>query len=153
MELSLLKAVLDQLELEPKIDTERDRKLMQKAVYLAQRAGADLGYRFGWYIKGPYCSKLADVYYRLDKNREPEPQLKVSGNSSTVLRKVKALLDVPNGVKLERPEWAELVASVDYLRKISGLSEADASKTLEDQKPALAPFEAQAKQALQQAGL
>ncbi|QYK52436.1 MAG: hypothetical protein KF824_09215 [Fimbriimonadaceae bacterium] len=153
MELSLLKAVLDQLDMELKIESMSDRKLMQKAIYLTQRSGADLGYRFGWYKKGPYCSALADVYYRLDKNPNPTPQLRLSKSSNDLLKSVKDLLTVPEGVDLAQPEWAELVASVDYLKKISGLKETDASETLLAQKPHLASYENQAKTALKRSGL
>ena len=153
MELSLLKAVLEGLGIEPEIDTVRDRKTLQKAVYLAQRRGADLGYRFGWYVKGPYSSPLADDYYLLDKNPNPEPALRLSGADEALLKPVRDILTVPDDVDLEQPEWMELLASVDYLRAVSGLSDADASQRLKELKSSLAPFETQALAAIQKAGL
>ncbi len=153
MELSLLKAVLEGLGLEPKIDTMQDRKTIQKAVYLAQRKGADLGYRFGWYIKGPYSPPLADDYYRLDKNRNPEPALRLSEADAKLLAPVRAILSVPPGVRLDQPEWMELLASVDYLRRVSGLKDAEATLKLKELKPALAAFEPQALAALETADL
>ena len=153
MELSLLKAVLEGLGIEPKIGTMRDRKTIQKAVYLAQRRGADLGYRFGWYVKGPYSSPLADDYYRLDKNPDPEPALRLSEADAALLAPVRDVLAVPEGVDLHQPEWMELLASVDYLRKVSGLPDAEASQKLRELKPDLAPFEPQALDAIRRAGL
>ena len=47
------------------IDTLDDRKLIQKAVYLGQLSGVDLGYRFGWYIRGPYSTSLTRDYFSL----------------------------------------------------------------------------------------
>lgn len=153
MELSLLKVVLEELEVALNTGSMSDRKLMQKAIYLAQRAGADLGYRFGWYIKGPYCSSLADIYYRLEKNPNPTPELVLSESSKDLLRSVKTLLAIPEGVDLGQSDWAELVASVDYLRNISRLSESAASEKLMAQKPHLAPYEAKAKAVLTEIGL
>lgn len=34
------------------------RLIIQKAVYLIQKAGLDLGYNFRWYLRGPYSSAL-----------------------------------------------------------------------------------------------
>ncbi len=34
------------------------RLIVQKAVYLIQKAGLDLGYNFTWYLRGPYSSAL-----------------------------------------------------------------------------------------------
>lgn len=53
-----LKLFLDDLGVSADIETIDDRKRVQKAVYLGQAAGADLGYRFGWYLLGPYSPSL-----------------------------------------------------------------------------------------------
>ncbi|HZZ71301.1 MAG TPA: hypothetical protein VFE24_03555, partial [Pirellulales bacterium] len=55
-----IKLMLDELGIPETIATVDDRKRVQKAVYLGQRAGMNLGYRFGWYVRGPYSSALAD---------------------------------------------------------------------------------------------
>ncbi len=41
-----LKLILDGVNIDCSIDTLDDRKRVQKAVYLAQLSGVDLGYRF-----------------------------------------------------------------------------------------------------------
>src|SRR3712207_9330456 len=41
------------------------RKRVQKAVYIGQLTGVDLGYRFSWYVKGPYSTALTRDYYDL----------------------------------------------------------------------------------------
>lgn len=153
MELSLLHALLKALGLEANIDTMSDRKTIQKAVYLAQRKGADLGYRFGWYIKGPYSSSLADAYYRLNKNKVPEPSLELSDESLKMLDPIRSILEPPKDVPLEQPEWMELLASLDYLEKVSGKNPTEARKSLKELKPALADYEAQARTALEKAQL
>ena len=37
-----------------------ERKMVQAAVYIAKAAGVDCGYRYGWYVYGPYAPALAD---------------------------------------------------------------------------------------------
>ena len=40
-----------------------DRLMLQKIVYLLQEAGINFGYDFNWYVKGPYCTRLAaDIF-------------------------------------------------------------------------------------------
>ena len=60
-----LKMFLDALGVPETIDTIDDRKRVQKAVYLGQLSGIDLGYRFGWYLKGPYSPALTRDYFGL----------------------------------------------------------------------------------------
>jgi hypothetical protein len=40
---------LRELGVEPRIATVADRKGVQKAVYIGQLSGIDLGYRYSWY--------------------------------------------------------------------------------------------------------
>lgn len=56
--LVVLKRVVEALDEDCNIASFDDRKRLQKAIYLAQIAGIDLGYRYGWYIKGPYSTDL-----------------------------------------------------------------------------------------------
>jgi hypothetical protein len=47
-----LKLFLDELGVPIDTNNINDRKLAQKAVYLGQLSGVDLGYRFGWFSTG-----------------------------------------------------------------------------------------------------
>lgn len=38
--------------------TFNGRLILQKTVYLMQAFGICLGYEFGWYLRGPYCTAL-----------------------------------------------------------------------------------------------
>lgn len=49
--------------------TYEERRMVQAAVYIAKVAGVDCGYRYGWYVYGPYSPTLADD---LDKLRPPK---------------------------------------------------------------------------------
>lgn len=53
-----LKLALDQLGLPARLNYFDDRLILQKAVYLAQAAGVELGYFFHWYLRGPYSPAL-----------------------------------------------------------------------------------------------
>ncbi len=63
-----LKLVLDKLNIPSDYSTIKQRTKVQKAVYLAQCAGVDLGYTFGWYTKGPFCPELSKVCIELNND-------------------------------------------------------------------------------------
>lgn len=144
-----MKLMLDVLQVESTIDDVQKRKLIQKAVYLGQRAGVDLGYRFSWYLMGPYSSVLTKDYYALDdSDREELRGRTLVESAQRKLQGVVPLMQVPAGVELSRPEWVELVASLDYLLTVSGYSFEKAIKVLREEKPKLAPFADRAQEAL-----
>lgn len=152
-----LKLFLEELGVPVSIDTFTDRKRVQKAVYLGQRAGVDLGYRFGWYHYGPYSPRLARDYYELEDavaiedTAMPGPTLAPPVRQR--LDRVKPALEVPESVNLQAPEWFELVASLDYLLKVRHLSHEEALHVLKDEKADLSPYANDAVQALERAGL
>jgi uncharacterized protein YwgA len=154
--LTALERVLDALGVEPEIETVDDRKRVQKAIYLGQRAGVDLGYRYGWYKKGPYSPRLTRDYYALAEALdigESAGTAKLKPSEATKLRRIRPLFAVPAGVALSPEDWLELVASVDYLKRVSKVSDADAKKVIRDQKPTLFRFLPKARAALRQYGL
>ena len=62
----LLKLVLDRIGFEDiEIDNFTKRKILQKKIYLLQLTGVDLGCRYNWYLKGPYCPALANDTFTL----------------------------------------------------------------------------------------
>lgn len=147
-----LKLFLDELGIDSGIQTIDDRKRVQKAVYLGQLSGVDLGYRFGWYIKGPYSPGLTKDYFGIaeavasgdadwkgKKLREP---------ISERLRTIRPLMEVPEGVNLPQEDWLELVASLHFLRKVSKLDEHEALRILKKEKSHVVGFVEEAKSAL-----
>ncbi len=111
-----LKLVLDALKFPAAIETIDDRKRVQKAVYLGQVAGVKLGYRFGWYLKGPYSPDLTRDYYSLANAiimRENEyEQNRLQQPLQERLENILPLLKVPTEVSLSQKDWLELVASL-----------------------------------------
>lgn len=118
------------------IRTVADRKRVQKLVYLAQQLNIPMGYSFGWYIHGPYSSSLARDYFRLESRRasgEELLQYKLDGRyngSSKTLHEILSVKPDP----LSDPDWAELLASIVFLKKESGLSTDEVRSTINNKK-------------------
>jgi hypothetical protein len=153
-----LKLFLDDLGLPPTIRRVSDRKAVQKAVYLGQAAGVDLGYRYNWYRMGPYSPGLTRDYFALadeindtDSNTVGDFELRDSVRRR--LQRIRPLLDVPGGVALAQPDWLELVASVHFLLKRRCLSVEEARKVLQEEKRHVAQFMDAAVTSLEDGGL
>jgi hypothetical protein len=153
--LLVLKLVLDNLGVGNQIQSVDDRKRVQKAIYLAQVASRDLGYRFGWYLMGPYSPELTRDYYALadipDDDIPQDKRLKVEFRDR--LASLRALLDVPGDIDLPQPDWLELLASVHYLRRVTRLDREAARARLESAKPHLVQYYDQASATLREGNL
>lgn len=59
-----------------RVDEFTDRLVLQKAVYLLQHAKIHLGYRFRWYLRGPYSTDLTDdVFFLAGRAQEVGKEL------------------------------------------------------------------------------
>jgi len=120
----LLKLVLDKIgfgNLE-EISNFTKRKILQKKIYLLQLTGLDLGYRYNWYLKGPYCPALADATFTLREEIKYDDEFdKYELNSKTVrkLDKLDEIIALPDALQTEESEWLELLASLHYLKHIA----------------------------------
>ena len=152
----VLNLFLKELDVPATIDTIDDRKLVQKAVYLGQLSGVDLGYRFGWYLRGPYCPSLTVDYYKLSDALESEGAectgKELRGSIRRDLQRIKPILAPPAGVPLKQPEWLELLASVHFLQRISRMSLDEARNELKVRKPTLESWVDHAQEQLRQFG-
>ena len=152
-----LKAMLDELGIPDTITTIDDRKRVQKGVYLGQLSGVDLGYRFGWYVMGPYCSSLTRDYYGLAEAIASGDRSFTGKSFSDGVRnrlaKIKPLMNLPQGFPLSKEAWLELVSSLHYLRSVRRLDRDEALKVLESSKAHLYPYVESAETALKSAGL
>jgi hypothetical protein len=155
--LAALKLFLDELGIDSSIDTIDDRKRVQKAVYLGQIARVDLGYRFGWYIRGPYSPGLTKDYFALadavntgeldTQGRTLKPELRER------LRTIRPLLNPPREVSLPPEDWLELLASLHFLRSVSKFDRDKAAARIRQEKPHLQEFLLAAETQLQRYGL
>lgn len=152
-----LKLFLDELRVPFEIRTFDDRKRVQKAVYLGQLSGVDLGYRFGWYIRGPYSTSLTRDYFGLaealaSEDKESEG-LHLKQAVKDRLAKIGPLMNPPEEIDLNTEDWLELVASLHFLRRVSKLEENEAFEVLQKEKSHLFPYVHRAKQTLIEAEL
>ena len=135
------------------------RKMAQKVIYLAQYAGADLGYRYSWYSNGPYSPILAEDYYNLLRqsflinSQMLDNRTLIKPYLSTIHQIRDQLIYAEGKPNLEDHDWAELLASLHYLQKISGYSKLESYSCLEGEKPHLSPFIQEAETKLEELNL
>jgi uncharacterized protein YwgA len=118
-----LKLVLDRAGIEINLDRFSQRFNVQKRVYLIQIVGVDLGYRYGWYLRGPYSSTLtADAFALRDEAADGEQDhfgCSLTPEQVEKIEKARSLWALPNDVAVSNDEWLELLASLHYLRHIA----------------------------------
>jgi hypothetical protein len=119
-----LKLVLDEAEInQVRLDTFSQRFNIQKRVYLIQLMGCDLGYRYGWYIKGPYCRELtADAFTLRDEllsGDRDHDAFDLAGQSKGQVETAKRLWAPPAAPAVSDDDWLELLASLHYLKHIA----------------------------------
>ncbi len=139
-----LKLFLDELGIPADIQTVDDRKRVQKAVYLGQLSGVDLGYRYSWYLMGPYCSDLTKDYYSLNEaiksgDKEDE-KMELLDSVRTKLHNILPVLEIPENVKLVQEEWLELLSSLHFLLEKGNYDKEKAIEILKEEKPNLCDF-------------
>ncbi len=148
-DLIILNSYLTELGVPPHIESLNDRIRVQKAIYLAQVAGADLGYDYNWYLRGPYSPELANDYYKLseaiflkkiptDTEQKVGPKLK--DTYTVILRSMAPLVTAPTTFSAKQEDWLELVASLHFLETKKSLNLEDARKIIEEQKPHLVKY-------------
>jgi hypothetical protein len=130
---------------------------VQKAVYLGQAAGVDLGYRYNWYMMGPYSPALTRDYFALsealavadDESGGYELQEGVRARLATI----KPLLSPPADVPLSAPEWLEVLASVHYLLVQRRMTWSQTLAHLKENKRHVADYADQARRELENRGI
>jgi uncharacterized protein YwgA len=152
-----LQLFLKQLGVSSEIESLEDRVRVQKAVYLGQLSGVDFGYRFSWYLRGPYSTKLTTDYFELEEairlREEDSKKMELKTSIKKKLDAIAPLMKKPNTVTLEIEGWLELVASYHFLRKVRGYSNREATAKLEEEKPSLVEFVKICEQSLINVGL
>lgn len=103
------------------MSTFSGRLALQKHVYLMQLFGIDLGYRFSWYLHGPYSPALAERGFEVEERKETINQLLENVTLEEWvqdrLRKYQELVNAkPDGTPMDL--WLEVLASLHYLKHI-----------------------------------
>jgi|TARA_B100001964_G_C13975133_1_gene483670 hypothetical protein len=114
-----LKLVIEGLGLPFVVDNFVDRLILQKAVYLAQAGGTHLGYYYKWYLKGPYCSDLAEdsfaIRCEIDQDMDDSKRWVLDSDSVSLMETLKGLIHVDPSDKEVGAKRLELLASVHFL--------------------------------------
>lgn len=108
------------------VSTFDNRLILQKSIYLTQLMRFDLGYRFSWYVHGPYSPDLTETAYTYNNNRsfyDGEARFGLTDKGKRKADFVKQLIDKKGELflSLPIPAWLELLASIHYLKKIAYL--------------------------------
>jgi len=117
-----VKLFLEELGLTP----DSGHLFIQRAVYLGQLSGVDLGYSFGWYSTGPMSPSLSEDWVNLGDWTFGDPEWKgktFKSSTKEKLAKVLPLLKVPEGVNLSKEDWVDLISSVHFLKFVSDYSD------------------------------
>lgn len=119
-----LKLILEKAGIENiSLDSFSQRFNIQKKIYLSQLMGLDLGYRFGWYLRGPYCTDLtSDAFTLRDEVRGGETDYQgrhLTTEAGQLVEKAKQLWAAPTGLSVPTDQWLELLASIHYLKHIA----------------------------------
>jgi uncharacterized protein YwgA len=118
-----LKLILDYAGISDiNLETFSQRFNIQKKVFLIQVMGCDLGYRFSWYIRGPYCRELTAEAFALKDELSAGDQeheaFELAQQTKQRIEKATALWALPSGLAVSQDDWLELLASVHYLKHI-----------------------------------
>ena len=120
----LLKLILDEIGLgKLELDAFSKRLNLQKRIYLLQLTGIDLGYRYNWYLRGPYCPSLTqDAFLLKDEISADEKEYEeyeLNSLTKENIGKAKEIWEVENATSIDPGAWIELLASLHYLKHIA----------------------------------
>jgi uncharacterized protein YwgA len=126
-----LKLTFEVLGVPIDLDTFNGRLIVQKAAYLAQAQGINLGYHFSWYLRGPYCSSLTEDAFSLESS-ESIDNWRLDEASKDKLDAIRDIFTVDESEKDtdKLARHLELLASVNFLVRKREMAE-DAEKIKE----------------------
>lgn len=98
-----------------KMRSFEDRLILQKTIYFLQNFGLYFGYRFSWYVYGPYSPSLASDGFDLAEHYDQLPSYEFADEDAEErFEQFLAFL----GEKRSDPQWLEALASVHSLRRL-----------------------------------
>jgi len=120
----LLKLVLEGAGLHtPELTTFGDRLRLQKLIYIVQMAGLDLGYRYNWYLRGPYCPGLTRDAFLLKEEiaagEKAYSDYELSKEAQKVMCAARAIWSPEAVSQSPSNEWLELLASLHFLKDVA----------------------------------
>jgi len=100
------------------IESFADRLICQKKIYLLQVLGSDLGYKYNWYIHGPYSPTLTNYMYN-NINVLLTLDLEKYELSTQTLENINAVNRLQDNIREDFNvcSWYELLASIVYINE------------------------------------
>lgn len=115
------------------MDDFAGRLTLQKTVCLLQAFGVDLGYRFGWYLHGPYCKALFRDGQEARRVIDDLPEVDVSFEGEETQGRYEQFKEFMQDKK-HSPALLEIGASICHLAA-TGIDKDDILRVTEDKKP------------------
>jgi uncharacterized protein YwgA len=105
---------------EYRLQTFRDRLVVQKTVYLLQAFGIYLGYQFRWYLRGPYSPQLTRDAFSIEAAWSRVSPVTFTHEAAE--QRVIEFLAFVEGHK-DDEAWLETAASAHFLTKVHGITD------------------------------
>lgn len=116
-----------------------NRKKLQKAVYLLENMGVDVGdYSFSWDSYGPYSLSLDCEASQLDETKAQE--FSFSSFAEDSFRRLKEIAE--KCTRYDASSWMECIASIHYLKNVFRIKEENVIDELMRRKPHLSDDQA-----------
>jgi uncharacterized protein YwgA len=97
------------------MDSFEDRLNVQKSFYLLQAFNADLGFGYNWYIRGPYCSELADAAFDIKRHNLAFDGYTLNQNAEKIIDECRRWIENNQPCSMGDIEWKELLASLHFI--------------------------------------
>ena len=98
------------------MSTFKGRLVLQKTIYLLQSFGLYFGYKFSWYIHGPYSPELTREAFKLKPFYRKVPHAKFA--KSHTEKRFKEFLNFVGGKKRDA-DWLEQLACTHFLKALN----------------------------------
>lgn len=122
-------SLLNLIDVEPKMVHFRDRKRIQKLVYLIQEFSIDLGFDdFNWYLQGTYSPSLTSTIYDVIERSEGYIEIEFPVH---IKKKINKFID-KLGSAINSVSELELLASIEYILKHSKIPKINRSERYEE---------------------
>ena len=121
-----LEQIFHDLGVEQNIDTFSERKRLQKLTYLIEVFGIDLGFKFSWYLHGPYNKNLTKVLYREQEAMDRPVQERFEREEEKI-----NLLREFLGREIHSGRDLELIVSLHYLLTLARKGEEEDESAIE----------------------
>ena len=117
----LLYLLMKELGADARLETFRDRLLLQKGVYLLQALGIPTDFSYNWYIRGPYSPGLTQAAFeevvkpinQADKTCE---SYSLTDDAQKKVEEFKSIACEYDEADLTKEKWLELLASMHFYR-------------------------------------